>query len=152
MPYHLSPDKLSVLDESGKPVPGGKHKTRGQALAHLRALEVNVTDARKHGQAFNGANADRIQAIHDHAMNMGAACEAGEGGKSILPRARQFAAKYAEAMGMDEDQYAAQECQDVQDACQVLYGLADLARAVRHHRQVGGDDGGAGHVSGDARS
>lgn len=45
MPYHLSDDGLSVLGEDGKPVPGGVHKNKRQALAHLQALEANVPEA-----------------------------------------------------------------------------------------------------------
>ena len=44
MPYRLSDDKLTVLNaETGEVVK--KHKTREEALAHLKALETNVPDA-----------------------------------------------------------------------------------------------------------
>lgn len=35
-------DFLVVKAHSGKVVPGGRHPTRKQALAHFRALEANV--------------------------------------------------------------------------------------------------------------
>lgn len=52
MPYHLSADGLAVLKEDGDPVPGGKHKTKAEALAHLKALEVNVSEAHSERIAF----------------------------------------------------------------------------------------------------
>ena len=42
MPYHLSPNKLSVLDANGHVVPGGTHKNTQDALAHLQALNINT--------------------------------------------------------------------------------------------------------------
>jgi hypothetical protein len=45
MPYRIAPNGTTVqVQKSGtwQPVPGGKHKTHAEALAHLRALEVNV--------------------------------------------------------------------------------------------------------------
>lgn len=47
MPYSLSKDKLSVLDEDGKLVK--RHKTQQQAKQHLAALMANVDDADKSG-------------------------------------------------------------------------------------------------------
>jgi hypothetical protein len=47
MPYHLSEDGLSVLGEDGNPAPGGRHKNRRQALAHLQALDANAPEAGK---------------------------------------------------------------------------------------------------------
>lgn len=45
MPYKLSSDGLQVQKEDGTPV-GKKHDTKQEALAHLRALEANVDDAK----------------------------------------------------------------------------------------------------------
>lgn len=42
MPAHLSEDGKTVLDPSGKPVPGGKHETHAQALAHMQAMNINL--------------------------------------------------------------------------------------------------------------
>lgn len=51
MPYRLSDDKLTVLNaETGEVVK--KHKTREEALAHLKALETNVPDAHAERVAF----------------------------------------------------------------------------------------------------
>jgi len=41
MPYKLSKDGLSVIDDAGKVV-GKRHANRKQALAHLAALNINV--------------------------------------------------------------------------------------------------------------
>lgn len=41
MPYHLSKDKLSVLDDAGKVVK--KHASKAKAKAHLIALNINVS-------------------------------------------------------------------------------------------------------------
>jgi len=41
VPYHLSKDKLSVLDDTGKVVK--KHSTKAKAKAHLIALNINVS-------------------------------------------------------------------------------------------------------------
>jgi hypothetical protein len=45
MPYKLSSDGLQVEKDDGTPV-GQPHKTHAEALAHLRALEANVSDAK----------------------------------------------------------------------------------------------------------
>jgi L-lactate utilization protein LutC len=44
MPYEL--DGNCVVKEDGSPVPGGCHDTHEQALAHLKALEANVPEAK----------------------------------------------------------------------------------------------------------
>lgn len=51
MPYKLSSDGLQVEKEDGTPV-GKPHKTKEEALAHLRALEANVSDAKSMKQYF----------------------------------------------------------------------------------------------------
>lgn len=45
MPYKID-GKCVVHSDTGKPVPGGCHDTYREALAHLRALEANVDDAK----------------------------------------------------------------------------------------------------------
>jgi hypothetical protein len=45
VPYHLSENKLSVLDESGKVVPSGTYKNSKDALARLQAMNINVRRA-----------------------------------------------------------------------------------------------------------
>jgi len=53
MPYGIKPsgDKFVVYNtDTGKPVPGGEHATRADALAHQRALMVNVKDALKNSE------------------------------------------------------------------------------------------------------
>ncbi len=48
MPYRLSKDGKTVINaQTNTPVNGGKHQTKQQALAHLRALEANVSEAHK---------------------------------------------------------------------------------------------------------
>lgn len=54
MPYSLSQDKLSVIrSDTGQPV-GKPHGSQAEALAHLRALEANVSEA---GKAYTGSGA-----------------------------------------------------------------------------------------------
>lgn len=71
-----------MLGADGKPVPGGRHKTPKDALAHLRALEANVSDAKKVmlpavkiGARNNASDKQTIQAIHDNACDLGADCQ-----------------------------------------------------------------------------
>jgi hypothetical protein len=55
MPYSISKNHSScpsskphaVTRDDGTVVPGGCHKSRGQAVSHQRALMVNVPDAQK---------------------------------------------------------------------------------------------------------
>lgn len=77
----------------------------------------------KLGARHSISDMDLIQTIHDHASKLGADC----GAMQSEDKAQRFAAKYAEAMNMNPDQYAAEECNDVQDACAVMAGLASLA-------------------------
>lgn len=49
MPYTVSGNTVHYQNADGTPgavVPGGEHKTHAEALAHLRALEANVEDAK----------------------------------------------------------------------------------------------------------
>lgn len=48
MPYEIRGTTV-VKKDTGVAVPGGSHKTHAEALAHLRALEVNVSDAKAEG-------------------------------------------------------------------------------------------------------
>lgn len=87
MPYKLSDDGLTVLKDDGSEVPGGRHKNRRQALAHLRALMVNVDKsadlealAAKFGARNSSPDLERLQRIHDLAVENGAECG---GGKSL---------------------------------------------------------------------
>lgn len=43
VPYKLKGNTV-VKSKTGKPVKGGKHQDHAKALAHLRALEINVED------------------------------------------------------------------------------------------------------------
>ena len=91
MPYKLSPDKLTVLDEDGKPVK--KHDTPQKARAHLIQLNLNVKDSpNKPKQATGGkvkealkryleagarhskSDSTMVQTIHDHSVELGAMC------------------------------------------------------------------------------
>lgn len=47
MPYKLNGTRVAKAS-TGKVVPGGSHETKKQALAHLRALEINVSEAHGH--------------------------------------------------------------------------------------------------------
>jgi len=64
MPYGIKPsgDKFVVYNtDTDKPVPGGEHATRADALAHQRALMVNVKDANKGSEPsqFGGPGSGR---------------------------------------------------------------------------------------------
>ena len=91
MPYKLSPDKLTVLDEDGEVVK--KHPTPQKAKAHLIALNLNVKDSpNKPKQAKGGkvkealgryleagarhskSDSTMVQTIHDHSVELGPMC------------------------------------------------------------------------------
>lgn len=46
MPYKLNGNCV-VKSDTGETVPGGCHKSREEAVAHLRALYANVPEARQ---------------------------------------------------------------------------------------------------------
>ena len=76
MPYHLSTDGLSVLDDQNKVVK--KHPSKAKAKAHLMALNMNVKEARMFevGARNSAPDMKRIQEIHDAACQLGAECQA----------------------------------------------------------------------------
>ena len=71
MPYRLNEAGTTVVQaESGKPVPGGEHKTHEEALAHLGALEANVSDADKAAPVTNEDIAARLKDLQTQMEGM----------------------------------------------------------------------------------
>src|SRR5258706_14223359 len=119
MPYHLSKDKKTVLQADGKPVPGGRHKSPAEALAHLQALEANVSDSKnmKVGARNNASDKGTIQAIHDNACDLGADCKPMDMNEGITAMLMNKKIDFKAIKSMGALEYARQEMWDIQTVC-----------------------------------
>lgn len=82
MPYRLSKDGLCVEKaDTGETVKC--HDAHDQAVAHLQALEANVSEAHKNdevkvGARNSGKDQQRLQMMHDYSVDNGAICKGGK--------------------------------------------------------------------------
>jgi hypothetical protein len=107
MPYKLSKDGLSVLKEDGELVK--KHDSHKEALAHLRALEANVEDAK----SFSALKFSKM-------MGMGGAEYARSEAWDIAQCAN--AISFIAGMAMNE----VDEPDDMQSIANILRGLMEF--------------------------
>ena len=72
MPYEI---KGNCVHKKGEEEPIKCHKTHEEAEAHMKALYAAELDAMKAGARNSKKDAERLQMIHDYAMENGAVCQ-----------------------------------------------------------------------------